>query len=281
VHVRRTDWSGRTCAPRTVIEARRDETDDVVEDPGLEPGEAPHVRVPRGDPTLREPRRRGKGAVTVTADRVAARILGHADSSGVESGHGRRPDPQRLPRVHGRAWAHGHPSRTVDPEGRPDDAVHGQRDAAAAALPARGGPSRGAAPRGQPDVPAGAGHRGGRRQPAHDVLRDARELEPRRLLQGRPDPAVLDVPHRAGRPLARPHLRLVLHRGPCPRHPQGHRVGSDLDRALRGGRDPGRPDRGGQRGERRRTGDGGCSHRVLRQEELVVPRRHRGGDAGR
>ena len=51
----------------------------------------------------------------------------------------------------------------------------------------------------QPDLPAGAGHRGRRRQPAYDLFRDARQLEPGRLLQGPPAAPVLDLHHRTGR----------------------------------------------------------------------------------
>ena len=94
-------------------------------------------------------------------------------------------------------------------------------------------------------------------------------------------PAGLDLPDREGRARPEPDLRLLLHRRPGPRHPQGHRVGRDLDAAVHRGRGQRRPGRGRHRGARRRGRHRRRPDRLLRQEELVVPRRRRRVDAGR
>ena len=104
------------------------------------------------------------------------------------------------------------------------------------ALPARRAASGRDQTGGQPNLFAGTGHRGRRRQPAHDLLRDARQLEPGRLLQGRTAAPVLDIHHRAGRAGSEPDLRLLLHRRPGERNPQGHRGGRHLDRFVHRGR---------------------------------------------
>ena len=63
---------------------------------------------------------------------------------GVESRHEGRRHPPGLPRVHDRNRPCGDPPRAPDPPRRPDHAVHRQRHAAAAAVPARRRPPRGA-----------------------------------------------------------------------------------------------------------------------------------------
>ncbi len=69
---------------------------------------------------------------------------------------------------------------------RPLGAAHDRRDAAVQALLPRPRKAAGAAPRRRPEMLPHHRHRGGRQhRPPPDLLRDARQLELRRLLQGR------------------------------------------------------------------------------------------------
>ena len=141
------------------------------------------------------------------------RLVGGA--SGVSNrgmAHGRRRDPQRVPRPPGRRGHAVIPRASLVPDDDPTTLFTGS--GMQPLLPYLLGADHpaGQPPRRQPDLPARPGHRGGRRQPAHDLLRDARQLEPRRLLQGRAAAAVLGLPHREGRAGPRPALRVVLHR---------------------------------------------------------------------
>ncbi len=137
------------------------------------------------------------------------------------------------------------------------------------------------AARRQPDVPPGAGRRRGGRQPPHDLLRDARQLEPRRLLQAGADPAGVDLPDREGRSGPRSHLRLVLQRRSGPRHPEGRGGRRRLDAAVRGSGNLVRSGRRRHRGARRERRHRRRADRLLRQEELVVPGRQGRGHARR
>ena len=68
----------------------------------------------------------------------------HGPVAGARSPHGGARDPQGLPRHAGRARARDHPAGAAGAARRPHDAVHRQRHAAPAALPARGrAPGRG------------------------------------------------------------------------------------------------------------------------------------------
>ena len=128
---------------------------------------------------------------------------------------------------------------------------HRQRHAAAAALPARRRPPRGTPRRRQPDLPAGPGHRRGRRQPAHDLLRDARQLEPRRLLQAVQLPQVWTfLTDRVGLDPSRIYVSCFIG-DPAHGIPKDDRVGRDLDATVRRGRRQRRPGRRRHRGARR------------------------------
>ena len=156
---------------------------------------------------------------------------------GVESRHERRRHPPGLPRVHGRAGPCGHSPRAADPPGRPDHAVHRQRHAAAAAVPARRRPPGRAS--GSTDSQTCL------RVQDIDEVGDNRHTTFFEMLgnwslgdyfKDEQLPQVWDIPDRAGRAGPEPDLRHLLHRRPGPRHPQGHRVRRDLDRAVHRGR---------------------------------------------
>ena len=190
-------------------------------------------------------------------------------------------DPAGLPRHAGRARPRHHPARPARAPRRSHDAVHRQRDAAAAEVPARRGAPVGRPARRRPAVPARTGHerRGG--QPAHHLLRDAGELEPRRLLEVGADPDAVAVPDRPGRPAPRADLRQRVHRRPRARHPARRGERRHLGRPVPRGRDQPRARGPRHRGARQRGRQPGCAHRLLRSQELVEPVRRPRRDAGR
>ena len=195
----------------------------------------------------------------------------------MESRHERRRHPPGLPRVHGRNRPCGHPARAADPPRRPDHAVHRQRDAAAAAVPARRRPpGRDAA---SPTARPACASRTSRRSATTGIRPSSRcsatgasatTSSSEQLHAG------LDLPHRDGRARPEPDLRLLLHRRRGPRHPEGHRVGrasgpscSPRPASRADQVELGTEEHGAEVGHRRRA------DRLLRQEELVVPRRQR------
>ena len=190
--------------------------------------------------------------------------------------HERRGNPPRLPRLLPRARAHRRAVQLAGAGQRPDAAVHQRGHGAVQGRVPRQGPARlrarGVAPalrarRRQAQRPRERGLHGA---PPH-VLRDARQLLVRRLLQARRDPLRLGLPHR--------------HAEARPGRASGSRSTSDDDEAAsiwieRDRRAGGARHRAWAR-SRQLLGDG--RHRPLRplHRDLLRPRRARSRAARR
>ena len=206
-----------------------------------------------------------------------------------------RRDTRHLPRFLRRARAQDRPlglARALRP--RPLGAADDGRHAAVQALLPRPRATAGAAPRRRAEVLPHDRHRGGRQhRPPPDLLRDARQLELRRLLQGRVDPLGLAACDRGLRHGPGEDLGdgLRRRRGARPRPRRGgdrdlegrrHARGADRPARSRGQLLAGRPVRPlrpllgalprPRRGLRRRRAAAGRRHRPL--PRVLEPRLH-------